>query len=60
MGVLGALAMIAAGAYLLVEGGPEFGLIGWLLVGVGVVLLPVNFVLRRRGIRAGMRNPFGQ
>ena len=59
MAVLGALVIAAAGVYLLLAGGPDVSLIGWMLVVVGLVLLPVNIVLRRRGIRAGMRNPFG-
>jgi drug/metabolite transporter (DMT)-like permease len=58
--VLGALVVALAGVYVVVAGSSDTSLIGWVLVVVGLVLLPVNIAMRRRGIRAGMRHPFGR
>jgi hypothetical protein len=58
--VVGAVLVAAAGLYLVLAGGPGIGPLGWLLVVVGVVLLPVNLYVRRRGVRAGLRHPFGR
>jgi hypothetical protein len=58
--VVGAGVMAVVGVYLLLAGAPEFSLIGWMLLVIGLVLLPVNIALRRRGVRAGMRHPFGR
>jgi hypothetical protein len=60
MAVLGAVVTALAGLYIVLAGGPEISAIGWMLLVVGLVLIPVNLAMRRRGIRAGMRHPFGR
>lgn len=55
MAVVGAVLMTAAGIYLILAGGSDYLLIGWLLAVIGSALLPVNLFLRRLGVRAGIR-----
>ena len=55
MAVVGAVLMTAAGIYLILAGGADYLLIGWLLAVIGSALLPVNLFLRRLGVRAGIR-----
>ena len=60
MAVLGAVAIALAGVYVVMAGSSDTSLIGWILIVVGLVMLPVNIAMRRRGVRAGMRHPFGR
>jgi hypothetical protein len=53
--VVGAVLMTAVGIYLILAGGSDYLLIGWLLAVIGSALLPVNLFLRRLGVRAGIR-----
>lgn len=55
MAVVGAVLMTAVGIYLILTGGSDYLLIGWLLAVIGSALLPVNLYLRRLGVRAGIR-----
>ena len=46
---MGFSAFVAVGGLVVVyRGGPDYGVFGWVILGIGVLSLAVNFVMRKQ------------